>query len=218
MPTIIQMRKFTLALTGVAMGFAATLATGLLFRTESVTNFDVELFESIVPRLQEHQWLSDASETLTKMGSIPLDYGMALAIGLFGAVVHRQAVFAILVPMTLAGAHAFQNLTIEIVQRDIPRQYVIGDSGGFFSGGVMRVIIVAAMLLTLAIPRLNSIYVYGIALGLGLLEGFTRLVLGRHWPLDIVIALPIGLGIAWAFRSVAFSWFPPEPKLLELDY
>ncbi|NNE94514.1 MAG: phosphatase PAP2 family protein, partial [Acidimicrobiales bacterium] len=30
----------------------------------------------------------------------------------------------------------------------------------------------------------------------GVLEGLTRMALGRHWPLDIVAALPIGLVVA----------------------
>lgn len=212
------MKTIGLASVGIALGFALSLAVGMIFTGDTISDFDEDLFTSMVPRLQEYQSLTDASETLTQMGAVTVNFGMAFAVGLFGAAVHRKPIFALLVPLTLAGAHAFQNLTIEIVDRDIPTEHVIGNSGGYFSGGVMRVILITAMLATLALPKLDARYMYGLALGLGILEGFTRLVLGRHWPLDILAAIPIGLGFAWAFRSVALTWFAAPADVLELDY
>lgn len=213
-----RVKAIGLAIVGVALGFALSLAVGTGFTSNTVSDFDADLFASVVPKLQQNQSFTDATETLTQMGAVAVNFGMAFAVGLFGAAVHRKLIFALLVPLTLAGAHAFQNLTIEIVNRDIPTEHVIGHSGGYFSGGVMRVILITAMLATLALPKLQARYVYALALGLGILEGFTRLVLGRHWPLDIVAAMPIGLGIAWAFRSVALTWFSTPTDVLELDY
>lgn len=40
-------------------------------------------------------------------------------------------------------------------------------------------------------------FLVGVAVLAGVFEGLTRLALGRHWPLDVAAAVPVGLGVAF---------------------
>lgn len=159
-------------------------------------------FAWIVSRIQEPPVLVSTSRWLTEMGSHKLAYGLAvlLAIYLFSA---RRAVWpALLVPGTVFAAHCLQWLAINTAPGVVPDELVIGVAGPFYSGGAVRAMIMTGMLvssLPLRAPPRSLKPVWIAAIAFGLLEGITRLVLGRHWPLDIAAAIPIGAGILWCY-------------------
>lgn len=72
---------------------------------------------------------------------------------------------------------------------------MVGVAGPYFSGGVFWVTLIAALA---AIVFQRSIrFVVGVGVLAGVFEGLTRLALGRHLPLDVVAAIPVGLGVAF---------------------
>ncbi len=130
-------------------------------------------------------------------------YAMMTIAGLLVAFERRRFGVAGLMVASILGAHLFQRIVIKLVDGTIPEgPDVIGSAGPYFSGGVQRVIIVFGVLATLLAPRFSwtSRTIYSIAIGTGIFEGFTRLVLGRHWPFDLLAAFPIGLAILVIFR------------------
>ena len=189
------------------VGLALASVIGELSLWGSVKSIDEAIFHSAVPAIQSVPGLVDVSVHVTKMGSIPVNYGMAIGIGFYGGLQRRSWYLPIAVVGSLFAGHVFQILVDRIVEGTVPADYVLGGSAGpFFSGGVMRVTLMVGMAATLALPPSKDRVVWSLAVAFGIVEGFTRLALGRHWPLDIVAGFPVGLGLLWLFRQAVASW------------
>ncbi len=189
---------------------ASTLVCARLVLLEPVRDFDEALFARVVPRLQQTRFLVAASEWLTDMGSKNAVYTLVLVMVVYLLAVRRAAGSAVLVAATLIAAQGLQWLTFASVTGTSPTEFVIGTAGPFYSGGVVRAMIATGMLIrtfTRARRPSNTRFVWISALSVGVIEGWTRLVLGRHWPLDIVAALPIGAGILWCYLAME-RWMP----------
>ncbi len=188
----------------VGLLLAGTVAAGKFSLLGPVKDIDVSLFNASVPALQTVPGLSEFSRWATFLGAVPITYAMMTIAGLLVVFERRQFGVAGLMVSSILGAHILQRIVIRLVDGTIPEgPDVIGSAGPYFSGGVQRVIIVFGVLATLAAPRFSwsSRTIYGIAIGAGAFEGLTRLVLGRHWPFDIIAAFPIGLAILLIFRN-----------------
>ncbi len=197
--------KNALRLVGLAcLLLIVTIVVGKLSLTGPVKSVDVRLFAFLVPRLQSIPGLSGFCEWATLLGAIPVDYAMITIAGLIVAFQRRRFGVAGLMVASILGANVFQKIVIRLVDGTIPDgPEVIGNAGPYFSGGVQRVIIVFGVLATIAAPRFNwsSRTIYSIAIVAGVFEGLTRLVLGRHWPVDLLAAFPIGIAILMIFRQ-----------------
>lgn len=193
---------------GLLLGFVAAVVAGKLSIIGSVKSVDEAIFNAVVPLLQDIPGLTSFSERATDLGAIPVNYGMALALALFVSLQKRHVLPGVVTVVTVFGAHVFQNVTHRLVEGFAPTEHVLGAAGPYFSGGVMRVILLAGMVATLALPRHADRWIWRLAIALGLFEAFTRLVLGRHWPIDLVASFPIGLGLVYLFKRVAERWRP----------
>lgn len=165
----------------VLLGFAVAVGVGLFSLIDVVKDIDTAILEAVVPRLQDVPGLSALSKRLTDIGAIPINYLMALVLAVVAGLRHRHLVPAALVFGCLFGGHVFQNLTNRVVKGSVPAIEVIGAAGPYFSGGVMRVIILTGMAATIALPHEHDRWVWRLAVLLGMVEAFTRLALGRHW-------------------------------------
>ncbi len=187
--------------------FSVTLVLGEASLFTEVKLVDKALFDSIVPAIQSIPGVIEVSTHLTKMGSIPVNYGMALGIGFYSGLQRRSYYLPPAVVGSLFVGHVFQLLVHRIVQGYAPTEFALGGTAGpFFSGGVMRVTLMVGIAATLALPPSKDRVVWTLAVGFGVVEGFTRLALGRHWPLDIVAGFPVGLGLLWLFRQAVDHW------------
>ncbi len=199
-----SLQKNTLRLFGLAgLLLAVTIVAGKLSLTDAVKSVDVRLFDAIVPRLQAIPGLSRFCERATLLGAIPISYAMITIGGLIVAFQRRRFGVAGLMVASILGAHLFQRIVIRLVDGTIPEgPEVIGSAGPYFSGGTERVIVVFGVLASVMAPRLNwsSSTVFAIATSSGVFEAMTRLVLGRHWPFDLLASFPIGLAIVGFFR------------------
>lgn len=185
------------AVTGVLV-VLGTLAGARLVLMDWIRTADEALFAKIVPWLQTSDTLVSTSGWLTDMGSKNVAYTLIFPIAIYLTLAKRQPASALLALFTLIAALGLQSLTFASVTGTTPTEFVIGTGGPFYSGGVVRAMVMAGLLVT-AITRRDRFsdnrVVWATVLVVGSIEGFTRLVLGRHWPLDIIAAIPIGLGI-----------------------
>lgn len=192
----------------VAAGFAVAALIGFILKTGPVSDADASVFNWLVPKLQSSSFLVKFAEAVTPVATIQVGRIGGITIGIIGVLLHRKIIWLVLPPATMVGAQAFQNLMIDVVQRDNPIENVIGNSGGFFSGGVMRALLLAAMLVTVLWPSLGDRKTYVSAIGVGIVVATSRMILGRHWPLDVVAAFAVGIGIAAIFRMILKQWAP----------
>ncbi len=190
----------------------STLLCARLVLLQPIRTVDEALFARVVPRLQESRTLVTLSEWLTDMGSKNVAYALIFLLVVYLLAVERAASSAALVVTTLIAAQGLQWLTFASVTGTAPTDFSIGTAGPFYSGGVVRAMIVTGMLVSSVTRRRtpsDTGVVWFWALTVGVIEGWTRLTLGRHWPLDIVAALLIGAGILWCYLAMErwiLSW------------
>ncbi len=202
-------RLLTLAL-GIAAGVAAVLAVGWLTLTDAVKAVDRAVFDAMVPALQSVPGATSISDRVTDIGAVPVNYGMAIALGGLVWAQRRDPLRGLLIPAVLLLAHWLQRLTIIVVDGYAPSEHVVGAAGPYFSGGVQRVVLLTGILLVIARPDMKMPMIMRWAVAVGLIEAATRFVLGRHWPSDLLASFPIGLAELLAFR-VLWDLLPTAP-------
>lgn len=190
-----------------------TIVLGKLTLSGPVKAIDEPLYEFLANAMQSVPGLVEFSKVATRLGAIPVNYGMAIGVACLVGFQRRGVFVPVLVLATLFGSHVFQEVVKSFVDGTLPpEEYIIGSAGPFFSGGVQRVIVMAGVVLTLAQLQpvnepspgskfLCSRLVYQLSAAVGLFEAVTRMALGLHWPADLVAAFPIGLTIVWIFRA-----------------
>jgi membrane-associated phospholipid phosphatase len=185
----------------------AMLTLGAVSQLGPVRKIDQAVFDALVPRLQSARGLITICNRLTDLGSVNVTYAVTVAIAVVVAATRRSILAPLLVLTTVAASKALQWAAIKIIDGSVPTEWVIGAAGPYYSGGVVRVVLVSgiAVLAGRTAPgggwlRRHPTTLWWIPAGLGALEGLTRLVLGRHWPLDIVAGIPIGLCIVALYR------------------
>ena len=193
------------AVAGVAIALVVgTLALGFFSLLDPVKDVDRAVYSASLSVLQAIPGAVSASEFVTSLGSIPVNYGMALG-GAFAVWLQRRRIgVPVLIVVTLLATHVLQKLTIGVVDGMIPvDDRIIGAAGPYYSGGVARVVVLAGILASATLVRSakSDRLVWQLAIGLGVVEALTRLVLGRHWPIDLIASFPIGLTTVWLFRQ-----------------
>lgn len=182
-------------------GIVGVLVFGKVTLLGPVKTVDEAVLDAVVPWLQSIPGLASFSEVGTDLGAIPINFFMLLFLAAGAVVRYRHLVPGFLVLGVGFGAHALQNVTNRVVEGTVPTRDVIGAAGPYFSGGVMRVILLAGLALTFVLPLRQQRLVWAGAALFGLFEAVTRLALGRHWPIDLVSSFPIGLGLLYLFRQ-----------------
>jgi len=165
------------------VGCVAVVTLGFVLKSTTVSSADAEVFVWLVPKLQSSRALVGFANFVAAVATIAAGQLGGVAIGLIAVVIRRRLVWLPLCIMTMVGAQLFQNFTIALVQRDSPATYVLGTSGGYFSGGVMRAFLLAGMLVSvLFVGRLTSTSdkatSYGASMTLGTIIAVSRITLG----------------------------------------
>lgn len=168
--------------------------------SDAVKSVDRALFDAMVPSLQSIPGATSISDRVTDIGAVPVNYGMAIALGALVWAQRRNPLQGLLIPAVLLLAHWLQRPTIIVVDGYSPTEHVVGAAGPYFSGGVQRVVLLIGILLVIARPDMKMPVIMRWAVGVGLIEAGTRFVLGRHWPRELVASFPIGLAELLAFR------------------
>jgi undecaprenyl-diphosphatase len=218
---------------GLLATLLTVLAVGLGFialsdevREQDTQHFDERVLLSLRHPGDVHEpvgppWLAAGARDVTALGSVSV---LALVVGAvsgFLLLVRRWRTLALVVGSTLGGT-----LVNALLKRWIarPRPTVVPHltevlTESFPSGHAMLSAIVyltlGALLAQLVERRRLKAYLVGVALGLTLLIGLTRVYLGVHYPTDVVGGWMAGLGWALVTALVARAAKRRSPALRE---
>ncbi len=179
---------------------AIIVAVGALTQLTPFRSVDESIHGPTVSALQSWGWLVSISRWLTDMGARDLVFLLTGLLAVLVTLVRRSILHGLLVLATMASTHAVQWVVIAVVDGSVPTENVIGKAGPYYSGGVVRIMVLIGMAsAAVAVTRSSrpGRLTWLLALGFGLAEGLTRLVLGRHWPFDVIAAVAIGLYFVW---------------------
>jgi undecaprenyl-diphosphatase len=218
---------------GLLATLLALLAVGLGFielsdevREQETQHFDERVLLSLrspedVREPLGPPWLAEVARDVTALGSVAV---LALVVGAvsgFLLLVRRWRTLGLVVGSTLGGT-LVNALLKRLFAR--PRPTVVPHltevlTQSFPSGHAMLSAIVyltlGALLAQLVERRRLKAYLVGVALGLTLLIGLTRVYLGVHYPTDVVGGWMAGLGWALVTALVARAARRRSPALRE---
>lgn len=156
-----------------------------------------EISDPIGPR-----WVEEIARDLTSLGS----YSVMLLIvaGVLGyLLLIRRRATAVFVLASIGGGIVLSNVLKHFFQRarpDIAPHAAEVFSTSFPSAHAMLSAVVyltlAVVVARFALARLQRLYAIGIAIGITIIVGLTRMYLGVHWPTDIAAGWCVGA--AWA--------------------
>ncbi len=181
----------------------ATVLVGRALAVGPVREWHESIFNPIVEGLQRSDVLIDISTVLTDLGHLNINYVMlaALAVVVWFRPGCDSRAWLVGLAMTAVGLRPFQSIVSRLVDGSTPSSsLVVGVAGPYFSGGVFRVTLIAA--LTALVFQRSTGFVVVFATLAGAFEGLTRLALGRHWLLDVVVAIPVGIAVAFVVSLV----------------
>jgi undecaprenyl-diphosphatase len=207
------------------IGLLATLLTllavglGFIALSDEVRERETQHFDERVLLLLRHPgdarepvgppWLAEAARDVTALGSVSVLALVVFMVSGFLLLVRRWRTLALVVGSTVGGA-LVNALLKRLFAR--PRPTVVPHltqvlTESFPSGHAMLSAIVyltlGALLAQLVERRRLKAYLVGVALGLTLLIGLTRVYLGVHYPTDVVGGWMAGLGWALVTALVA---------------
>ncbi|NNF55694.1 MAG: phosphatase PAP2 family protein [Acidimicrobiales bacterium] len=194
-------------LAGLIKGIVAVTAGAILFGWLTLTgpgeSINRDTFEPVVDALNAVPGLVSFSEVATDAGKLRFDQFLLLALAFAaGFKLEKPGLtWSVICVAAALGLRYFQSLVTNIVGSTDPGDFaesadlVIGTAGPYFSGGVFRVVVIVGLALSmLGLPRRKVFWIAAIG---GVIEGITRMALGRHWLFDTIAAVPIGLGVLW---------------------
>ncbi|MFW2382509.1 MAG: phosphatase PAP2 family protein [Acidimicrobiales bacterium] len=194
-----QIRSQMLSIVGLGgLMLVVAVLVGRALGVGPVRDWHESTFAPVVEALQRSDALVDVSAVVTDMGHLNLNYLMLAALGVAAWLRHGTdgRAWVIGLAVTALALRPFQAIVSRLVDGSAPfSPLVVGVAGPYFSGGVFRVTLIAA-LAALVFQR-SVRFVVAFAVVAGVVEGVTRLALGRHWPLDVVAAIPVGLAVAF---------------------
>jgi undecaprenyl-diphosphatase len=197
------------ALVGAVSVFVvALLASGVRHGT-GFTRYDWQVLRDF--RSHRSPIVVGTANALSGLGSIQTLVGVAAAVGV---LLRRRRLHPILCAAPLASllvAGGFVQIMKVVIARAGPHaQFQFGSRGaGSFPSGhsadttafsIGLAIVLVAVLVRRPAER---VAVFGLALVLSVAVGVSRLVLGVHWPTDVVAGWAVGLGTAVAVGTLA---------------
>lgn len=177
------------------------ILAGIFFGQLTMTSFGADinegLFDPLAGGLSAIPGMVRVSGTLTDIGKLTVNYGMALGVALFVGLARREWKTPAFILAAMAGCHAFQSFVTRIVDGSTPTgEHVVGTAGPYLSGGVLRVIVLGGLFAVIAGRSRRD--AYRLAALLAVVEAVTRMGLGRHWPFDIFASIPLGFALLYA--------------------
>jgi membrane-associated phospholipid phosphatase len=189
-------------LAGIGLTLAVSLATNLRLVTkpdEAVLAWVVEHRDPLMVLLQGY---------LTEVGGIGTTLSVALLGGALLAYRHRSVALGALPTLAFVVLYAAQWLIERVDDRPPPPlDTAIGGIGGFPSGGVARDVVIFGLLAYLMrlswTRRSDRSFLGALLFVIVFVEAFSRLMLGRHWSLDLLGGVTLGVGILFGFVRLA---------------
>lgn len=214
----------TLFVAGFATTIPLAFIPALLLRLNAVRAWDESLYQHATTSRDAR--LSKLSENITEIGSITATGFLAIIVGLIFAYHYRSAIPLVMGPLAWFVSIRAQRLIDSWDGREHPPiSSAIGDPGGYPSGGTLRVMLVLGILGALLMlswhSRRERMVICGVVGLLTGLEAASRLILGRHWPMDLLSGVAVAATLLLAFaplgrhlrRPLAVEPTPPQSGL-----
>jgi membrane-associated phospholipid phosphatase len=158
-----------------------------------------------VPRLNHHV------NQLTRMGDYQLVIPASLIAGTLLTLWRRSLVPVVVVAGSVWLERAAQGIVTHLVHSPMPDAgLTIGKPGAYPSGGSARVVLLLGLILYFALREHPVAWRIGTAVVVvaAVVEGWTRLYLGRHWMGDLVGGWLLGAGLLLTLVALA-EWAGP---------
>lgn len=204
----------------IAIGIASAFAFGFIQVADEVTegethDLDIAILELFRAAGDPSQmigsfWFREAVRDITALGSVSVLTLIVASVIIF-LLMTRQAHAALLVAVSVIGGSILSTFLKNFFDRPRPEYSAITEalSASFPSGHAM---LSAVTYLTLGalLARLSQrwrvrIFFYGVAIILTVLVGISRVMLGVHYPSDVLAGW--ALGAAWALGATAVASF-----------
>ncbi len=147
-------------------------------------------------------WLEIGMRDFTSLGSHAV-LGLICTVAFFYLLMLGKRLSAAMLAISLAGGVALNGvlkLGFARPRPDLVAHLVEVHTASFPSGHAMLSAVcyltLGTLLAGVAGQRRLKVYILGVAIGLALLVGFSRIYLGVHWPTDVLAGW--SLGAAWA--------------------
>ena len=179
---------------GIGASVLVTTAFGHVVQAHAVTRPDRAVYRDVVTN--RTAWLTHLSSHLTGAGNQWAQLVVAVVLGLALALWLQAPRVLVVLGLCILVEIELQKQMGHLVHSVKPAVATsIGDPGGYPSGGVTRVLLtfgIAAVFVGARGPVKQRQWLIAGATGLACIEAFSRLYLGRHWPVDILGAFVLG--------------------------
>jgi membrane-associated phospholipid phosphatase len=161
---------------------------GLLARGGVLAGVDDPLYRWFV----RHRagWATAVMNRVTAIGDYPPTTVVSLLAGVGLALYWRRAMPLLLLATVPVEKYLQQGIGSLVHTPRPPAALSIGPAGAFPSGGSARVVLIAGMLAWLLVGRPRgqrpAVAAWTVVALLALVEGWSRLYLGRHWVADVL--------------------------------
>jgi undecaprenyl-diphosphatase len=203
---------FAVAMAGLVGAISVVIVTFLTLEVHRNQGFARD-DSSVLARVRYHSGarLVDGAQTLVRLGNVSTLIVIAIVIGLLLRWRGLHPVLCAAPFASLLVAGALVAIMKETIGRSGPlEQFTFGapDRGSFPSGhsaDTMSLAIGLAIVLGAVLVRrpAERVIVFGFALSFPAAVGMSTLVLGVHWPTDVIAGWAVGLGVAVAVATLA---------------
>jgi membrane-associated phospholipid phosphatase len=211
-PTQSRSHGFALAMAGFVGAISVVIVTLLTLQVHLNTGFARD-DSPVLQRVRYHSSSSlvEGAHALVRLGNVETLIVVAIVIGLLLRWRGLHLILCVAPLASLLAAGTFVAIMKATIGRSGPLeqfQFAASDRGSFPSGhsadtmslGIGLAIVLVAVLVRRPTER---IIVFGFALAFSAAVGSSTLVLGVHWPTDVVAGWAVGLGTAVAVATLA---------------
>lgn len=197
----------------------------LVGSSDTVTGFDKMVMGAIYENVDAEPFgsniLGSAAQDITALGGVPLIV-LATILGMLWVAGHRDKAGAYFLLAVVIGGTILMIVLKEVFERDRPdvaASYLDVTSYSYPSGHSMLSAFYPAVAIVFLrqeeVPRLHRLYLY-VAIGLSLLIGISRVILGAHYPTDVLAGWAVGFGWVGICRAT-LGFFEKDNEQIELE-
>lgn len=153
-------------------------------------------------------WFQEAVRDVTALGSFSVLTLVVSSVAIYLLLTRRAAAAALVAGAVISGA-LLSDVLKEFFDRPRPEFSVVaGELSASFPSGHSLISAVTYLTLGALLARLSEqwrekVFFYGVAIVLTALVGSSRVLLGVHYPSDVIAGW--ALGAAWAFAATALA-------------